>query len=96
MTVLGYWTSQEQYRMQELLEFVAEAEKGGFTSTLTSDHFHPWWHDNGFGNFTCIVSAPPITEALISNDYGMVNSNIPSTTALFRVDIGNSKSSYLL
>jgi alkanesulfonate monooxygenase SsuD/methylene tetrahydromethanopterin reductase-like flavin-dependent oxidoreductase (luciferase family) len=52
MTVLGYWTSQEQYRMQELLEFVAEAEKGGFTSTLTSDHFHPWWHDNGFGNFT--------------------------------------------
>jgi coenzyme F420-dependent glucose-6-phosphate dehydrogenase len=52
MTVLGYWTSQEQYRMQDLLEFVVEAEKGGFTSTLTSDHFHPWWHDNGFGNFT--------------------------------------------
>jgi coenzyme F420-dependent glucose-6-phosphate dehydrogenase len=52
MTVLGYWTSQEQYRMQDLLEFVVEAEKGGLTSTLTSDHFHPWWHDNGFGNFT--------------------------------------------
>lgn len=52
MTVLGYWTSQEQYLMQDLLEFVVEAEKGGFTSTLTSDHFHPWWHVNGFGNFT--------------------------------------------
>lgn len=54
MTVLGYWCSQEQYPMQNLLEFVIEAEKGGFTSVLTSDHFHPWWHDNGFGNFTWV------------------------------------------
>jgi coenzyme F420-dependent glucose-6-phosphate dehydrogenase len=54
MTVIGYWASQEQYSMQNLLELVNEAEKGGFTSTLTSDHFHPWWHDKGFGNFTWI------------------------------------------
>jgi coenzyme F420-dependent glucose-6-phosphate dehydrogenase len=54
MTTLGYWASQEQYSMQNLLEFVNEAEKGGFTSVLTSDHFHPWWHDNGFGNFTWV------------------------------------------
>src|SRR5688500_8559643 len=54
MTLLGYWASQEQYSMQNLLEFVVEAEKGGFTSVLTSDHFHPWWHDNGFGNFTWV------------------------------------------
>ena len=40
--------------MQNLLEFVGHAEKGGFTSVLTSDHFHPWWHDNGFGNFTWV------------------------------------------
>jgi coenzyme F420-dependent glucose-6-phosphate dehydrogenase len=19
-----------------------------------NDHFHPWWHDNGFGNFTWV------------------------------------------
>lgn len=38
--------------MHQLLEFVVEAEKAGFTSTMTSDHFHPWWHDNAFGNFT--------------------------------------------
>jgi alkanesulfonate monooxygenase SsuD/methylene tetrahydromethanopterin reductase-like flavin-dependent oxidoreductase (luciferase family) len=54
MTLLGYWASQEQYSMQNLLEFVVEAEKGGITSVLTSDHFHPWWHDNGFGNFTWV------------------------------------------
>jgi coenzyme F420-dependent glucose-6-phosphate dehydrogenase len=51
---IGYWASQEQYSMQDLLEFVIEAEKGGFKTCLTSDHFHPWWHDNGYGNFTWI------------------------------------------
>lgn len=40
--------------MQHLLEFVVEAENGSFTSVLTSDHFHPSWHDNGFGNFTWV------------------------------------------
>ena len=43
--------------MQDLLEFVAEAEKDGFNSCLTSDHFHPWWHDNGYGNFTWVWMA---------------------------------------
>jgi alkanesulfonate monooxygenase SsuD/methylene tetrahydromethanopterin reductase-like flavin-dependent oxidoreductase (luciferase family) len=38
---LGYWASQEQYAMQDLLKFVIEAEKYGFDSCLTSDHFHP-------------------------------------------------------
>jgi coenzyme F420-dependent glucose-6-phosphate dehydrogenase len=51
---VGYWASQEQYSMQDLIKFVIEAEKGGFTSTMTSDHFHPWWNDGGFGNFTWI------------------------------------------
>lgn len=40
--------------MQELIEFVQEAEKGGFETTLTSDHFHPWSHTNGHGNFTWV------------------------------------------
>ncbi len=54
MGSVGYWASQEQYSMQDLIKFVNEAEKGGFTSTMTSDHFHPWWNDGGFGNFTWI------------------------------------------
>ncbi len=40
--------------MHSLLDFVLEAERGGFTSTMTSDHFHPWWHDNAYGNFTWV------------------------------------------
>jgi coenzyme F420-dependent glucose-6-phosphate dehydrogenase len=54
MGFIGYWASQEQYSMHDLIKFVLEAEKGGFTATMTSDHFHPWWHDNGYGNFTWV------------------------------------------
>jgi coenzyme F420-dependent glucose-6-phosphate dehydrogenase len=52
--IVGYWASQEQYSMHDLIKFVIEAEIGGFNTCLTSDHFHPWWHDNGYGNFTWI------------------------------------------
>ena len=55
--VLGYWAAQEQYSMLDLMHFVIEAERSGFTTTMTSDHFHPWWHDRAFGNFTWIWMA---------------------------------------
>ena len=54
MRHIGYWASQEQYSMQQLIDFVQEAEKGGFETTLTSDHFHPWSHTGGHGNFTWV------------------------------------------
>jgi coenzyme F420-dependent glucose-6-phosphate dehydrogenase len=53
-TSLGYWAAHEQYSMHDLLRFVVEAEKNGFTTTITSDHFHPWWHDTAYGNFAWI------------------------------------------
>jgi coenzyme F420-dependent glucose-6-phosphate dehydrogenase len=52
--IVGYWASQEQYSMLDLIKYVSEAEHGGFNTCLTSDHFHPWWHDNGYGNFTWV------------------------------------------
>jgi coenzyme F420-dependent glucose-6-phosphate dehydrogenase len=54
MASIGYWAAHEQYSMHELQKFVVEAEKGGFNTTMTSDHFHPWWHDNAYGNFTWV------------------------------------------
>ena len=51
---IGYWVAQEQYPMQDLLKFVIEAEKSGFNTTMTSDHFHPWWHNGGYSNFAWI------------------------------------------
>src|SRR6185503_16104945 len=35
MTEIGYWASQEQYSMQQLIDFVKEAERAGFESNLT-------------------------------------------------------------
>jgi coenzyme F420-dependent glucose-6-phosphate dehydrogenase len=51
---IGYWAAQEQYSMEKLLEFTIDAERKGFTTIMTSDHFHPWWHDDACGNFTWI------------------------------------------
>lgn len=51
---LGYWAAQEQYSLHDLLDFAAEAERVGFGTTMTSDHFHPWWHDGAHGNSTWI------------------------------------------
>lgn len=51
---IGYWAANEQYPMSKLLEFVVHAEKRGFSATMTSDHFHPWWHTNARGNFTWV------------------------------------------
>ena len=54
---IGYWAAQEQYSMHDLLKFVIQAERGGFGTCLTSDHFHPWRHDGGHSNFTWIWMA---------------------------------------
>ena len=82
MTVLGYWASQEQYSMQNLLEFVNEAEMGGFTSVLTSDHFHPWSHDNGFGNFTWVWLAAAVERTK------KIKLTIGVTAAVYRYNPG--------
>ena len=52
--LLGYWADMNSHCMHDLLRFVVEAEKNGFRTTMTSDHFHPWWHDNAYGNFAWI------------------------------------------
>jgi coenzyme F420-dependent glucose-6-phosphate dehydrogenase len=54
---IGYWSAQEQYSMDDLLAFAVEAEKGGFRTMMVSDHFHPWFHTNGYGNFTWVWMA---------------------------------------
>jgi len=54
---VGYWSAQEQYSMEDLLGFAVEAERGGFETMMASDHFHPWFHTGGFGNFTWVWMA---------------------------------------
>jgi len=45
--LLGYKASAEQFAPQELLEFSIAAERHGFDSVFTSDHFQPWHHTGG-------------------------------------------------
>ena len=48
---LGYHASHEQFSPSLLLKLVQKAEKAGFTSVLSSDHFHPWSEKQGESGF---------------------------------------------
>ena len=44
---LGYKASAEQFPPRRLLELAVAAERAGFDSVWTSDHFQPWRHTGG-------------------------------------------------
>jgi coenzyme F420-dependent glucose-6-phosphate dehydrogenase len=43
----GYKASAEQFPPQRLLDLAVAAERAGFESVWTSDHFQPWRHTDG-------------------------------------------------
>ena len=47
MLRLGYKASAEQFGPRQLLDFTISAEKHGFDSVWTSDHYQPWRHTDG-------------------------------------------------
>jgi coenzyme F420-dependent glucose-6-phosphate dehydrogenase len=49
--------AHEQYQPTKLLEFAVAAEKEGFDSVWSSDHFHPWFHTNAAGGFAWVWMA---------------------------------------
>lgn len=49
---LGYWAPQEQHSPRELLKLTVDAEKAGFRKCITSDHFHPWFHEGASSGST--------------------------------------------
>jgi coenzyme F420-dependent glucose-6-phosphate dehydrogenase len=44
---LGYKASAEQFHPRRLLDLAIQAERCGFESVWTSDHFQPWRHTGG-------------------------------------------------
>ena len=44
---LGYKASAEQFPPGRLLGLAVAAERAGFESVWTSDHFQPWRHTGG-------------------------------------------------
>jgi coenzyme F420-dependent glucose-6-phosphate dehydrogenase len=47
MLRLGYKASAEQFGPRQLLDFAVSADRLGFDSVWTSDHFQPWRHTDG-------------------------------------------------
>ena len=47
MLRLGYKASAEQFGPRRLLDLAIAAERHGFDSVWTSDHFQPWRHTDG-------------------------------------------------
>jgi len=48
---IGYWAAQEEHSPSQLLSNVAAAERSGFESVFTSDHFMPWFDTRAHGGF---------------------------------------------
>ncbi|MBM4401237.1 MAG: TIGR03557 family F420-dependent LLM class oxidoreductase [Crenarchaeota archaeon] len=55
--ILGYKTCHEQYQPDVLLKHAVLAEKYGFETLWTSDHFHPWAHTGAAGGFAWVWMA---------------------------------------
>jgi len=54
---IGYWAPQERYNPSQLLENTVLAERHGFETVVTSDHFHPWFHTNASAAFSWVWMA---------------------------------------
>lgn len=50
--MIGYQASHEQFTPSDLLRYCAMAEKAGFTSINSSDHFYPWSKRQGQSGYS--------------------------------------------
>lgn len=55
--MFGFYAAHEQYDPHELLRFAVNAEKYGFDTIWSSDHFHPWTHTNAHSGFAWVWMA---------------------------------------
>jgi probable non-F420 flavinoid oxidoreductase len=71
MTRIGYHISHEQFKPSHLLQYARLAEKAGFQSALSSDHFHPWNASQGHSGFAWSWLGAAMQATALS--YGVVN-----------------------
>ena len=55
MAKVGYASSSEEHRPNDLVEHLVQAEDVGFSFALMSDHFHPWVSAQGHSPFVWAV-----------------------------------------
>jgi hypothetical protein len=71
-------------------KFITEAERSEFSTCLTSDHFHAWLYDNGYGNFTWVWSAAAAErtknmDSYIRSNRSSISSSIDAQAFAFRI-----------
>ena len=71
MPVMGFHSSHEQVRPQDLLAAVQHAEEVGFTAAMSSDHFAPWSPRQGESGFAWSWLGAAL--ATTSLPFGVVN-----------------------
>lgn len=57
MASIGFVLSHEQFPAPRLLDLGVAAERAGFDMLWTSDHFHPWMHNQGHASQAWITLA---------------------------------------
>lgn len=84
MTVeFGFYCAHEQFDPLTLLEYAVEAERYGFDTVWSSDHFHPWSHTNAHSGFalswvgiaaerTCKAKIGAVTATIMRYHPGLI------------------------
>src|SRR3954453_3581191 len=57
MVSISFVLSQEQFMINQLLDFAIAAEQAGFDGVWSSDHFHPWMDNQGHSGQAWITLA---------------------------------------
>ncbi|MCF2505630.1 TIGR03885 family FMN-dependent LLM class oxidoreductase [Dyadobacter sp. CY107] len=68
---IGYHASHEQFKPSQLTQYVIQAQKAGFTTALSSDHFYPWSETQGESGFAWSWLGAAMQATNLS--YGIVN-----------------------
>lgn len=71
MATLGYHFSHEQFSPGTLLQYAKMAEEAGFKFGISSDHFHPWNHEQGQSGFAWSWLGAAMSSTNLR--YGVVN-----------------------
>ena len=76
---IGLFAPHEQHGPSRLVDLAEHAERAGFDSVWTSDHFHPWWHSGA----ECGAAWPWLGAALERTDAVRIGTGVTAPIARY-------------